>query len=78
MFTRKTILILPNKSCYNVFDLEDIFWCTKGFPRTTIAVLPCKKKRNQEEELSGEEKEYNRIHAKEKEYSDREHAISVD
>ena len=36
----------------------------KGFPRTTIIALPCKRKRNCE--LSVEKKEYNKIHSKKK------------
>ena len=50
------------KQVVNVYDLG-ISWSRKGFSRTTIIALPYKKKKNQDE-LSEEEKEYNKIHSK--------------
>ena len=49
----------------------------KDFPEQ-LSALPCKKKRNQKD-LSQEEKEYNKIHSKKKEDSDRAyHNLSIE
>ena len=56
-----------SKQVVNVIDLG-YPWCRKGFPRTTIIALPYKKNRNLQE-LSQEEKEYNKIHSKKEDNS---------
>ena len=60
IFIRRIILSLP-KQVVNVIDLGYL-GVEKDFPEQ-LSALPYKKKRNQEE-LSQEEKDYNKIHSK--------------
>jgi hypothetical protein len=55
---------VTTKQILNVFDLGYL-GVEKDFPEQLLSALPCKKKRNQQC-LSHEEKEYNKIHSNKK------------